>query len=134
MTVKVAIIGGGVNGLATGIRLQEAVPQIHVQIIAEFFGGDTTSRGAGGLWKPFSLVEYCKHMLLQRLSHLRSPSNGMYALFNAGDTPSTDVITWGEATFQHMLKLFQSPAASAAGMQLVDAYQLWDVSFIINTC
>ena len=57
MTVKVAIIGGGVNGLATGIRLQEAVPLIHVQIIAELFGDDTTSRGAGGLWKPFSLVE-----------------------------------------------------------------------------
>ncbi len=72
-------------------------------------------------------------MLLQRFSHLRSPSNGTHALFTSGDTPSTDVIKWGEATFQHMLKLFQSPAASAAGMQLVDAYQLWDVSFIINT-
>jgi len=57
MPLKVAIIGGGVNGLATGIRLQKAVPQIHVQIIAELLGDDTTSRGAGGLWKPFSLVE-----------------------------------------------------------------------------
>jgi phytoene dehydrogenase-like protein len=133
MPCKIAIIGGGVNGLASGVRLQKAVPQIHVQIIAELTGDDTTSRGAGGLWKPFSLVEYCKHMLSQRLSYLRRSSNCIYALFT-GDTPSTDVIKWGEATFQHMLKLFQSPAASAAGMQLVDAYQLWDVSFIINTC
>ncbi len=57
MPLKIAIIGGGVIGLATGIRLQKAVPHIHLQIIAELLGDDTTSRGAGGLWKPFSLVE-----------------------------------------------------------------------------
>lgn len=52
---NVAILGGGVNGLATGILLCERFPHSKVSIIAELTGDETTSRGAGGLWKPFSL-------------------------------------------------------------------------------
>lgn len=51
----VAILGGGVNGLATGILLCERFPHAKISIIAELTGDETTSRGAGGLWKPFSL-------------------------------------------------------------------------------
>ena len=47
-----------------------------------------------------------------------------------GDTPDDDVNKWGEATFKHMLSLLQSPASATAGMQLVDAYQLWNVSHL----
>lgn len=93
----VAILGGGVNGLATGILLCERFPHAKISIIAELTGDETTSRGAGGLWKPFSL----------------------------GDTPPADVNRWGEATFKHMLAIYHSTAASSAGMQLVDAFQLW---------
>lgn len=50
-----AILGGGVNGLATGILLCQRFPDAKVSIIAELTGDETTSRGAGGLWKPFSL-------------------------------------------------------------------------------
>lgn len=50
-----AILGGGVNGLATGILLCKRFPHAKVSIIAELTGDETTSRGAGGLWKPFSL-------------------------------------------------------------------------------
>lgn len=50
-----AILGGGVNGLAAGILLCERFPRMEVSIIAELTGDETTSRGAGGLWKPFSL-------------------------------------------------------------------------------
>lgn len=50
-----AILGGGVNGLATGILLCERFPHAKVSIVAELTGDETTSRGAGGLWKPFSL-------------------------------------------------------------------------------
>lgn len=50
-----AVLGGGVNGLATGILLCERFPRAKVSIIAELTGDETTSRGAGGLWKPFSL-------------------------------------------------------------------------------
>lgn len=51
----IAILGGGVNGLATGILLCERFPRAKISIIAELTGDETTSRGAGGLWKPFSL-------------------------------------------------------------------------------
>lgn len=50
-----AILGGGVNGLATGILLCQRFPDAKISIIAELTGDETTSRGAGGLWKPFSL-------------------------------------------------------------------------------
>lgn len=43
------------NGLATGILLCERFPHTKTSIIAELTGDETTSRGAGGLWKPFSL-------------------------------------------------------------------------------
>lgn len=122
MPCKIAIIGGGVNGLATGLQLLHDIPRSSVHIIAELLGDATTSRGAGGLWKPFSLGEQCLHTLV-----CTNPQTVQQACPVSGDTPSTDVIKWGQSTFQHMLELFQSPAASAAGMQLVDAYQLWEV-------
>ena len=50
-----AILGGGVNGLAAGILLCGRFPHMDVSMIAELTGDETTSRGAGGLWKPFSL-------------------------------------------------------------------------------
>lgn len=126
MPYKIAIIGGGVNGLTTGLQLLHDLPGSSVQIVAELLGDDTTSRGAGGLWKPFSLGEQCLHTLASRVC--TNPQALHQACPVSGDTPSTDVIKWGQSTFQHMLELFQSPAASAAGMQLVDAYQLWEVN------
>lgn len=55
-----AILGGGVNGLATGVALRERFPDMQVDIVAELTGDETTSRGAGGLWKPFSLGISCE--------------------------------------------------------------------------
>ena len=63
-----AILGGGVNGLATGILLCERFPHAKVSIIAELTGDETTSRGAGGLWKPFSLGIFA--VIIQSLAAL----------------------------------------------------------------
>ena len=41
-------------GLATAVRLQEE-SEVDVTLVAKAFDQDTTSNGAGGLWKPYSL-------------------------------------------------------------------------------
>ena len=57
---KIAILGAGVVGLTTAERLIEVFEQnnkladrkLDITIIAESFGKDTTSDGAGGLFRP----------------------------------------------------------------------------------
>ena len=53
VNMKVAIIGAGINGLASGYRLLCSQPHLEVTIIAEKFTPNTTSDGAAGLWTPF---------------------------------------------------------------------------------
>jgi len=50
---KVAVIGAGVIGLSTALRLQEEIPGLQVSVIAEKFSPETTSDGAAGIWGPF---------------------------------------------------------------------------------
>lgn len=54
---NVGILGAGAAGLSTAIRLlrDPASSNVRVTVIAEKTGDETTSRGAGGLWKPYSL-------------------------------------------------------------------------------
>ena len=54
--------------MSTAIRLLTDYPHhaFSVSVIAELTGDETTSRGAGGLWKPYSLgrsVQCCRHIL-----------------------------------------------------------------------
>ena len=49
---KVAIVGAGICGLSTAIRLQDADPSLDITIIAEKFSPNTTSDGAAGFWCP----------------------------------------------------------------------------------
>lgn len=59
--MHVAVLGGGAVGLSTAIRLmhEQARNALRVTVIAELTGDETTSRGAGGLWKPYSLGKLC---------------------------------------------------------------------------
>ena len=50
----VCVLGAGFVGLATAVRLQEEAT-VDVTVVAKAFDQDTTSNGAGGLWKPYSL-------------------------------------------------------------------------------
>jgi hypothetical protein len=60
LSKKIAILGAGVVGLTTAERLFEVFEQnnkitdrkLDITIIAESFGKDTTSDGAGGLFRP----------------------------------------------------------------------------------
>ena len=49
---KVAVLGGGVNGLSTAINIQTSLPGIDIDVIASNFHDSTTSIGAGGIFIP----------------------------------------------------------------------------------
>ncbi|XP_033755736.1 uncharacterized protein LOC117338489 [Pecten maximus] len=49
---RICVIGAGVVGLSTGINIQKLLPNVSVQIIADRFEEETTSIGAGGLFRP----------------------------------------------------------------------------------
>ncbi len=47
----VCVLGAGVVGLTTALRLRQELPHLRVTLVAENFGVDTTSHGSGGLWE-----------------------------------------------------------------------------------
>ena len=52
--VKIAVIGAGIVGLTTAVKVQDALPEAKVTIIADKFMDETTSSGAGGFFKPLA--------------------------------------------------------------------------------
>ncbi|XP_060062704.1 D-aspartate oxidase-like [Ylistrum balloti] len=52
MLPKIAVIGAGVVGLSTAVNIQALIPGCDVTIIADKFEADTTSIGAGGIFRP----------------------------------------------------------------------------------
>ena len=51
--VRVAVLGAGVVGLTSAVSLQRALPQVEVTLVADKFGAQTTSNGAGGFFRPY---------------------------------------------------------------------------------
>ncbi|XP_063424908.1 D-aspartate oxidase-like isoform X2 [Mytilus trossulus] len=49
---NIAVLGAGAVGLSTAINIKRALPHVCVTIIADKFGTETTSHGAGGIFKP----------------------------------------------------------------------------------
>ena len=54
---SICVVGAGVIGLSTALRLRQELPHASVTIIAEHFLADTTSDGAAGLWEPYKLED-----------------------------------------------------------------------------
>lgn len=46
------MIGAGVIGLSSAVRIQETFPGIDVTILADTFSPFTTSDGSAGFWEP----------------------------------------------------------------------------------
>ena len=49
---KVVVVGAGVVGLATAINIKKLRPSTEVTVVADKFVKETTSHGAGGLFRP----------------------------------------------------------------------------------
>ena len=52
---RVCVVGAGVIGLSTALRLCQEVKGVQVTVVADTFLADTTSSGAAGLWEPYKL-------------------------------------------------------------------------------
>lgn len=50
--MKVAVIGAGVIGLSTALRILQKFPDVEMTIFADKFTPDTTGDGAAGFWEP----------------------------------------------------------------------------------
>ncbi|KAH9503464.1 hypothetical protein Btru_068003 [Bulinus truncatus] len=49
---RIVVVGAGAVGLSTAVNIQKILPRAKVTIIADKFGDDTTSNGAGGFFRP----------------------------------------------------------------------------------
>ncbi|XP_064611182.1 D-aspartate oxidase-like isoform X2 [Liolophura sinensis] len=52
LPVRIGVVGAGVVGLCTAVNVQQLLPHAWVTIIADNFSEETTSDGAGGLFRP----------------------------------------------------------------------------------
>lgn len=52
MVVEVGVIGAGVVGLSTALRVQQQFRDVNVTLVAHHFGSGTTSDGAAGIFRP----------------------------------------------------------------------------------
>lgn len=113
---RVAVVGGGVIGLSTALRLAEEAQQrrsdraedetaeLEISVFARGFEAETTSSGAGGLWEPYKL----------------------------GDTPSELVNRWSAETLEFLVNLAREGEGgehgsenAAAGVLEGPIFQFW---------
>ncbi|XP_020810488.1 D-aspartate oxidase [Drosophila serrata] len=97
---NIAVIGAGVNGVASAIKilehyLAEGQP-ISVTIISEDFTPNTTGDGSAGLWGPYLL----------------------------GGTPQSKVYKWSQSMHQFLEKIWLSEDAGEAGVCLLPCVRL----------
>jgi glycine/D-amino acid oxidase-like deaminating enzyme len=101
---RVTVIGGGVCGLTSALRLKREIPAVKLEVIGERIASRaapddvTTSEGAAGLWKPFAL----------------------------SGTPDELVNRWGKETLDHYMELYLSGKAAETGILLSSAYELFE--------
>lgn len=53
--INVGIIGAGVIGLTSGIRILDSFPNARVTFYAHLFSPNTTSDVSAGLWEPYCI-------------------------------------------------------------------------------
>ncbi|VDI75319.1 Hypothetical predicted protein [Mytilus galloprovincialis] len=97
---RVCVVGAGIIGLSSAVRIQESIPGIDITIIADKFSPNTCSDGSGGFWEPFLLPE---ESLAQ--------SN-----------------KWCQDTWDYLMSLVKSPTAAALGVHTVSGYNFTGVN------
>ncbi|CAN7947114.1 unnamed protein product [Ixodes pacificus] len=53
MVLRVGVVGGGIIGLTTALKVLETIDNVEVTIIAEHFTPHTTADVAGGFFEPY---------------------------------------------------------------------------------
>ncbi|CAI9742473.1 D-amino-acid oxidase-like [Octopus vulgaris] len=96
MVRKICVLGAGIIGLYSAVRILEDLQNVDVTVIAEKFSPNNTSDVAAGFWIPHKM----------------------------GSTNISLIKRWGDETFQYLLNLHESPMASELGIQLVSGYHL----------
>jgi D-amino-acid oxidase len=61
--MKVVIIGAGIIGITSALRLLEAFPEVQITIITEEYSPNTTSDVSAGYWKPLVIEGYNMHLI-----------------------------------------------------------------------
>lgn len=101
---NIVILGAGIIGLSTAHRLvelaEESKTKLNLTIISEAFQKDTTSDGAGGLFRPDDR-------------------------FIPG-VPKNSVKKWAEDSFKYFDKLLFSKEGGLAGIFQASGYQMFD--------
>ncbi|XP_073933009.1 D-aspartate oxidase isoform X3 [Castor canadensis] len=104
-TVRVAVVGAGVIGLATAMCISQQVPRCSVTVISDKFTPDTTSDVAAGILIPHAYQ----------------------------DIPVQTQKQWFRETFDHLSAIARSPEAVDAGVHLVSGLPT-DLCCWLHTC
>ncbi|XP_036361766.1 D-amino-acid oxidase-like isoform X2 [Octopus sinensis] len=96
MVRKICVLGAGVIGLYSAVRILEDLQNVDVTIIAEKFTPNNTTDVAAGFWRPYKM----------------------------GSTNPSLIRRWGDETFKYLLDIHESPMASKLGINLVSGYWL----------
>ena len=64
---NIVVVGAGIVGVSTAVNIQKKLPSARVRIIADKFDQDTTSWGAGGLFRP--TTKYIEGIEVNRLRY-----------------------------------------------------------------
>ncbi|TRY63253.1 hypothetical protein TCAL_05776 [Tigriopus californicus] len=103
--MKVLVIGAGIIGTTSALKIQEAWPECHIDIVTESLSPGTTSDGAAGFWQP----------------HLDP------------HTPTELARKWSIETFRELEKIWTCPRACPASLKplskalsLVPAEEIWN--------
>lgn len=114
---KIAVVGAGVVGLSTAMNIFDSIPFVSVTVIADKFNVDTTSDGAGGLFRPNSNttpgipVEKMKKWCTDSLEHYTTLLSSQEANkcgvslmtgFLFGQEPLDDFVSLVSHTFQNL--------------------------------
>lgn len=79
--VKICVVGAGVIGLSSALRIIEAHPRAEVIVIADKFSPSTTSDVSGGFWEPHLLGDTLKEKVSYVLRQTQGFENKTTVLF-----------------------------------------------------
>lgn len=96
MVKKIAVIGAGVVGLSTAMNIIDSIPFVSVTVIADKFNTETTSDGAGGLFRP---------------NYNTTPG-----------IPKEEMMQWCKDSLAHYTRLLSSSEASKCGVSFMTGF------------